>query len=238
MQFKPGTKTYVPADLVWAGPVSMLEAKWTDKNGSTVRFKLLESDPEKRNPFVEFTKRRKGRAGTRFRMVCTIVKPPCQVIYDNEVMLAGWADSQTTGHSVTFWLSSDHMGHPFEGYYRGQEDFVVALKEIDDDETIIDAAQRDKVEQAKVKPSSRLSYAAVMLCKNSDFWQWINIYGDLEPGGEHDVNTTEKARAWLLGVMDISSRAELDKIDDRGNAFIHTVQRPFSRWLGEQQYGH
>ena len=226
------------SNIAYNSRVIMHEAKWTDIEGSTVTFKLPmdETAERRRNPFQKFTKRRKGRAGTRFAMVCYEIQNECQgpMVYKDEAMLAGWNDSQTNGHTVKFWLCADGMGHPFDGYARKTECFVIALIELDDDNETIDQKMRDRVEKAATRPSSRPSYGAVMLCKNPEFYkyavgecgeQWMKDYGHLD--AEHF------SKEFVLCELSISSRAELDQSEELRERYHRRVYKPFMATQGD-----
>jgi hypothetical protein len=198
-----------------------------------------------RNPFERFTKRRKGKAGTRFMMVCQLIIDKAdgmrQMIYEDEVMLAGWNDSQQKGHTVKFWLSADHMGHPFEGISRTST-LIASLVELDDDDEPIDQNMRDRVERQGKLPSERVSYVAAMLCKSEGLWEYIKEQGEWEEaeigseadtarvGGYHDV-----ARYWMLMKLGIKSRAELDKDPELAERFHNEIRRPFLDWQGPRE---
>lgn len=223
------------SEVAYDGFVTMHEAKWTDKDGSTVTFKLPMAGMEnQRNPFEKWTKRRKGHAGTRFMMAC---KQQEMLVYADEAMLAGWNDSQTTGHTVKFWLAMDQLGHPFEGFERHNDQFYISLVELDDDQEIIDQKVRDRVESASKRPSERLSYVAAMLCKNEGFWEWLNhderIKQRIKEGHADPLNMEEEARQWILRALSIGSRAELDKDPALAQRFHQNIRRPFLMWQGE-----
>lgn len=223
-------------DLAYAASVSMHEAKWTDKEGSTVTFKLPMTESEdQRNPFHAFTKRRKGRAGTRFMLVCVDVKLN-QEIYSDEVMLCGWNDSQSNGHTVKFWLATDTMGHPFEGFERNEADrFYISMVEIDDDNKPINQKMRDRVESQGKTSSERVSYVAAMLCKNEGFWTYvteIDPYAQKEGLDAADLGE-DGARTFLCNTLGIKSRAELDKSELLAQQFHEQIRRPFLVWQGE-----
>jgi hypothetical protein len=197
------------SDLAYSARVTMHSAAWGDETGSVVTFKLpMTKDAEDvRNPFHSFTKRRKGRAGTRFMMVCHTAGEVRHALYEDEVMLAGWNDSQQNGHTAKLWIASDAMGHPFEGVGRKQE-LIISLVELDDDNEPIDQKMRDRVEKQGIHPQSRLSYAAVMLCKNDMFWQWCRE-SDYTLAGNPIVDE-ESAKLWIYLMCRIESRAELN----------------------------
>jgi hypothetical protein len=224
--------------LAYYATVQMHEAKWTDKEGSTVTFKLpmgAQRD-DQRNPFYYYTKRRKGRAGTRFIMVCVDQKLK-QTIYEDEVMLCGWNDSQTNGHTVKFWLCADTLGHPFEGFERHEpERFYISLVELDDNNESIDQAVRERVERVNTKPSERVSYIAAMLCKNEGFWTYVleltaMTEQDCKAMGITDLE--DYCRQWMLDQLNINSRSWLDKDEESAKQFHEKIRRPFLHWQGE-----
>lgn len=196
--------------IAWTGRVTMDCAAWGDENGSTVTFRLPMNDKaeDKRNPFHSFTKRRKGKAGTRFMMAChTAGDGVRHALYEDEAMLAGWNDSQQKGHTVKLWLCNDNMGHPFDGVSRTTP-LLVALTELDDDQEPIDQKMRDRVEKQGTRPSERLSYAAAMLCQNDMFWKWCRENGYTLAG--NPVVDEESAKLWIYLMCNIGSRAHLD----------------------------
>jgi hypothetical protein len=216
--------------------VTMHEAKWTDQEGSTVTFKLPMSRDaeEQRNPFHAYTKRRKGKAGTRFMMACVNEQNSLQSVYEDEVMLAGWNDSQTNGHTVKFWLCSDALGHPFDGFNRNKDVFYISLVELDDDNEPINQKMRDRVESVGKRPSERLSYVAAMLCKNEGFWQYVReVSSDQWKMDYKHLDDENLAREFMLCEMSISSRAELDKDPVLAERFHDVIRRPFLEWRGE-----
>lgn len=210
----------------WNGIVTMHNAAWGDEAGSTVTFKLpMNSAGDIRNPFHDFTKRRKGKAGTRFFMVVSTAEDVPEMAYSDEVMLAGWNDSQQHGHTVKFWICNDAMGHPFEGFSRTQE-FALVLSEIDDDNEPIDQKMRDRVERQETRPAERLSYAAAMLCKNPAFWEWA-AQDDTMVLARRPITLEADAISWLYEALSISSRAEIDNDPVIAGLFERKIRKPF-----------
>lgn len=217
----------------WYGIVKMHSASWGDEAGSTVTFKLsMQASADVRNPFHTFTKRRKGRAGTRFYMAVTTSEDAPKSIYLDEVMLAGWNDSQQNGHTVKLWICNDKLGHPFEGISRNDE-LALALTELDDDNEPIDQKMRDRVEQQSTPTSSRLSYAAAMLCKNDSFWEYLNE--DMDQANDFmnpRVKDESGAKKWMYQELGISSRAELDTDPVAARRFEDVIRKPFMEYIG------
>ena len=140
----------MPIDnIAWAGELLMLEAKWTDRDGHTVKFQLVTPNEERPNPFKQFTKRRSGKAGTRFHMTASeIVKKgdPQIIAYDGEAMLAGWSDTNSTGYVVSFWVHPTTGVHPFELHARNVSAFMCVLVELTDQDEAVNQAKRAKIE--------------------------------------------------------------------------------------------
>lgn len=214
--------------IAWEGPVQMVEAKWTDKDGSLVRLKLLAVNEDRRNPFVTFTKRKKG-SGTRFTASIVELEPPHTPVYSDEAMLAGWNDSQSGGMSVTLWLAHDRMGHPFEGVSR-KTALQLVLIELDDDNEPVNQRVRERMEAGGKSPyrtaSERPSYAAAMLCKNPEFWEWIDIVDPLV-----HIVSEDHAALWLRERLNVGSRGALDRDAALAERFRKEIQHPFSTWL-------
>ena len=221
--------------IAFTSIVTMHQAAWGDEAGSTVTFKLpMTNTGDIRNPFHSFTKRRKNHSGTRFQMSVSTCHDEPQPVYMDEAMLAGWNDSQQNGHTVKFWLCNDAMGHPFEGWSRTQE-FALALVELDDDNEPIDQKMRDKVEQQSTPTTSRMSYAAAMLCKESNFYAFINE--DIEQSGDFispKVKNEEDAKQWIYQKCGISSRAELDSVSQSAVHFDN-IRKVYLEWIGEDR---
>ena len=207
--------------------VTMHAAAWGDESGSVVTFRLPTQE-NTRNPFHAYTKRRSGRSGTRFHMVCNQVEG--QAIYDDEVMLAGWNDSQQNGHTVKFWIAADQMGHPFEGIGR-KTDLALALAELDDDNEAIDPNMSDKVEGQKTHASQRPSYGAVMLCKNEQFWKYIEATDPFVQSHAMRVGE-QQAKEYMCGVIGMESRAELNHSEELRVRYHKEISLPFQSWGG------
>jgi hypothetical protein len=224
--------------IAWKGELILAAATWADNAGHKAKFKVV-GDTRGPNPFKYFTKRRKGKAGTRFMATLAHVKedaPNGVVIpFTVELMLANWTDSSTSGHSVEFWCPPPDQGmHVFEGYERNKDSFMVALAELDDDDAVIDQKKREVVEQAEKsphKPGQRLSQAAAMMCQNEQFWEWATV--NSHPPLSVMVDSKEKAADWLRQSLAIESRAELDRDPAKAQRFHDEIRKPFVQWQQE-----
>jgi hypothetical protein len=219
--------------IAWTGRVTMARADWGDENGSTVTLKLpMNKDAQdRRNPFHAYTKRRKGKAGTRFMMaVQTAGEDVRHALYEDEAMLAGWNDSQQNGHTVKLWLCNDGMGHPFDGISRTAE-LIVSLVELDDDQEPIDQKMRDRVEKQGIHPQSRLSVACAALCRNPKFHEYLyqDEWCKQKRSGRHGATWEDIAKNWFYRHCEIKSRRELDDpANTKAIEMFHYVRKKFA----------
>ena len=215
----------------------MARADWGDENGSTVTFKLpMAHSEDVRNPFHAFTKRRKGKSGTRFMMACqTASEDVRHALYEDEAMLAGWNDSQQNGHTVKLWLCNDGMGHPFEGVSRTQA-LVVSLTELDDDNTVVDPKMRDRVEKQIDTGRQKLSNVAALLCRTEEFWDFCtedNVQSGSPLLMGNKVTSEDDAKQWMYLQLGIRSRAELDTAQQAAQLFHDKIRKPYEEWFAE-----
>lgn len=218
------------SNVAWQGEVVLAEAKWTDKDGHMVKFKLADADKSGANPFKGFTKRRANRAGTRFSASIVEIKRPDHFAYQGELMLAGWGDTSTQGHTVVFWIEPP-MGarmHPFEGYQRDSDAFMAVLTELGDDDEAIDQAARAKVEKpaARGRGPQRLSQVAALLCSNPDFRDWIQMTQEV-PESNNPLDTAQ----WVRDRLSVESRRSLDEDEGVAQMFHDEIRRPFAEYM-------
>lgn len=214
--------------LAWAGELVLLEAKWTDKDGYTVKLKIATPNEARPNPFKEFTKRRGGKVGTVFYASMRNVQEG-GAGYDGELMLLGWGDTNSQGYTVAFQLADVGEHHPFKGCARGLSSWMVALAEVSDEGKAVDQAQRERVEkQTPGRKQQTLSSVAAMLCANPRFWQWIN---DTQLGSAVPrVFTVYQAADWMRDTLGVDSRRDLDTMDGKAKMFHEKIRLPFVEW--------
>ena len=237
--------------IAWAGELELLEAKWTDKDGHLVKFRLVTPNEERPNPFKAFTKRRGKRGGTRFIASLSHVQgmKTDNVMYNGEFMLAGWSDTSTAGYSVTFWCEPPEVGiHSFDGYSRGVDTFMAALVELDENDQPIDQERRDRVEAAtapkaekggeKADPATasnarrgprKLSQYAAMMCGNDEFWDWINK--TQLSNSEPRIFSTEQAANWMRSKLGIDSRRDIDTMESKEKMYHELIRKPYAAYM-------
>lgn len=227
--------------IAWAGELVLLEAKWTDRDGHLVKFKIAAPNEERPNPFKAYTKRRSGKAGTIFGSACAHIGgvKTDETVYSGQLMLAGWADTSTKGYTVTFWCEPPDQGmHPFEGFQRGKDAFMCMLVELDEDNAVIDQGKRERVENA-ARPSAprrqKLAQLAGMFCSNPVFHRWINEVG--RSNTQPAVYDQEGAAGWMREALGIDSRRQLDEMEEKARMFHEKIRQPFVDWQQEQGIG-
>ncbi len=137
------------------------------------------------------------------------------IAFQGEIMLLNWAESSTRGRTVTFLLSEDGESHPFKDFTirqgkRAGQRFMAVLVQIDDNE------------QPVQQPTQRLSQTAAVMCKDPEFWTWASSR-TFDP-----VNTEDTARQFMLDIVGIQSRGELDRDASAADRFNRLVVMPFS----------
>lgn len=131
-------------------------------------------------------------------------------------MLLQWAESSTRGRTVTFLLNEDEETHPFREFSiksgkRAGQRFMAVLVQIDDNDQIVSQKQR----------SSQLAY---LLCQDQQFWHWAN-----ERSFDR-IESESAARSWMLELIGVSSRSELDQSDAARSRFEQLVLQPFNAY--------
>ena len=154
-------------------------------------------------------------------------------LFSDEVQLAGWVESHSSGAKITFWLSDSAQLDVFRGLtarkanQAGQR-FACVLVEINDDETL--AAQIDTSaliakpgeSLQEVAPIGPLCLLAVTLCKDPNFLAWGNFL--------HAAH----ARACILEICGMDSRKSLDTNAEAALRFHQRIRKPYNAWLFER----
>lgn len=146
-------------------------------------------------------------------------------LFSDEVQLAGWSDSHTSGAKVTFWLSDPALLEPFRGMTErkgktaGQR-LAMVLVEIGDDEK--------PVEQPK-EPIGELCRLAVMWCKDPTFQEWLIGKETLDQNPGIDPEATAKRR--ILHLCGVDSRKELDTNTAAATKFHMGIRNPYMEYL-------
>lgn len=149
-------------------------------------------------------------------------------LFSDEVQLAGWSDSHTSGAKVTFWLSDPALLEPFRGMTErkgktaGQR-LAMVLVEIGDDEKPVPQPDKPK------EPIGELCRLAVMWCKDEQFHRWFIGECDIASNPGMDVEETAKRR--ILHLCGVDSRKELDTNTAAATKFHMGIRNPYMEYL-------
>lgn len=138
-----------------------------------------------------------------------------QIAFKGEMMLLQWAESSTRGRTVTFLLDNEGESHPFRDFTikagkRAGQRFMCVLVQIGDDEQPV----------AQQQPS-QLAY---LFCKDTAFWLWAS------ERSFDQINGEEAARAWMLSLLGLGSRSEIDHSEENRKRFEMLIKVPFSAY--------
>jgi hypothetical protein len=240
------TKTWIEdlmsstrAHRAFTGEVEFTGASEDDRTGRTVQFRLVRKPDEllTAHPFSTFTRRRRGHAGTRFEAVFSAIADEPWTV-SCEVMLLNWADGPA-GATVKFLLDFALDDHPFLKCVRRTKDsagsgFMLVLMEIDDDQTIVNQEQRDRVER---RSKQKLSNVAAMIVKHPRFHEWLR---EVRFGPSETIDgpiNTKIADTWLKDTISIDSKADLDNDENvKQIAAFLKLKAAFVEWQELQGY--
>lgn len=147
-------------------------------------------------------------------------------IFSDEVQLAGWSDSHTSGAKVTFWLKDPEQLAAFRGMTErkgktaGQR-LAMVLVEINDDETL------GSPQPEKDKPGP-LCLLAIQWCRDEVFQRWICRPSHINPFPEVSAGA---ARQKIITVCGVESRRELDTNDRAAMRFQELIRLPYMSYL-------
>lgn len=135
------------------------------------------------------------------------------IFYSGEVMLTNWSDNSHRGRTVTFRIGEDEDSHPFREHKTstrktaGQR-YQMVLVELGDDEKPVE------------KTPSQLAF---LLCKNEQFWHFINERSFVV------VDSEEGARSYILEACGVDSRSKLDTNPTARRHWEVMIWEPFQR---------
>lgn len=211
--------------IAYQGEVELLNASWAIDAGRMIEFRLEEQEI---NPFKIYQKRRNGKVGQRFHVSITSVDNQ-SVVYDGEIMLAGWADNSRKGQTVRLWLDEEATTHPFSGYEKSNRFVAVFVQLTDDNKPVDQVAQgrAEAVEQARGK--RKLSAEAHLMITGDAFLRYMQHCVPVI--GETPWNSY-RARRWVKWRLKIPSLADLDSDQKAAHLFHELIRKPFAEWNG------
>jgi hypothetical protein len=204
--------------------MELLNARWDLDSGRTVDFRITGNFATMRHPFKDFTRKRGGRVGTRFR--ATIGRSLTgEIVYDSELMLADWQEKPGTGMTVKFWLDDEASLHPFAGCQKRVRDnpgemFALAMMELTDD---------DQVQVQESQPKRRsLSSDAHLMVTSQMFVQYLRE----QKKDAGIIWDSKNARIYVKQVLGIESMSDLDANPEKAKLFHEKIRKPYANWNG------
>lgn len=186
--------------------------------------------------------------------------PEAFLVYYGEMLLKDWGDN-SAGESVEFWLNGDGA-HPFKNFKSskrsvGGSRFVAFVVEIDDDESFVNQAQKNKLKKAigETVRNGKHSQQCALVCKQNDFHNYLvgrvkrlepeqkRLFATTLPHGLYTEMTKTKmlvlleepekgelfAKMFLYWWCGMKSRRELDYSPKKFNAY-RQIQDDYFNW--------
>lgn len=152
-----------------------------------------------------------------------------KVSFHEEVMFAGYRDSNASGPVASFLLSDAEHLAMFRGITAAKggkagHRFYMTLVEINDDETT--GAEPTEPAHAKLGP---LALLAVQWARDPKFQAWAGSNWPHEDSCR--PLTQEECRMLVLDTCRIGSRRELDVVPSAGEIFKREIRGPFMAYL-------
>jgi hypothetical protein len=203
-------------DVAAFGLVTLHNAESSHTAGYKLTFTL--KDEKDYEQFSSVTKKRKGKAGVRYRMyLLTDVSELCR---DCEVFFLCWSVSNASGARIKFELHAPDDFDFFRILPAGQE-WSMTLIEIDDEEKVVDQKQKEVAETVKGGPKSQM---AGRLCADRLFQRFVANKEQLVKA------TPDQCAQFIRNKCSIISRAELDHDEAAWVRFTKWVSKPFAIW--------
>jgi len=166
------------------------------------------------------------------------------ISYQGEVMLSNWSETASAGRKVEFWLPEDPDDapeHPFKHFSRRMRGaagtrFQMVLVEIDDEgEPIprIHHESKPKLAQGGQLVGGAISKHAGRLCKDADFWEYLQATGRIEADTTDSHELEAAAAEYVRVTTGVESRRYLDHEREAQLAYENQIIHPYHEW---QQY--
>ena len=203
---------------------------WTDSSAQGAKVKFALADRGALAHFDTATRRRGKRAGQRYAAaISTLDGEPLMGL---ELWFAGANWAHQDGARAAFTVEDLDF---FRGLscrdQKPDEAFScwLTLVEVGDDETPVDQAKAELVEEPEAPPrkGGPRSKNAARLCHDDEFQWYVS-----EQDGLDDKASVTEADAYLKRIVGIGSKIDLD-YDDEAWARLETkVKSPFLLWAG------
>lgn len=206
--------------------VALHNAESSNAVGYKLTLRLL--DEAEYEQFSGITKRKKGKAGGRYRgYFLHVDKNLCT---QADLIFLGWTMSNSAGAKLRFEMESVNAFDHFRSLPAGEE-WSLTLVELDDEEKPVDQKQREVVETVKGGPRSQRAGA---MCSDPEFQTFVNL--QLMSRSSFKIRkfngraTPDECAQFIRDKCRISSRAELDHDAAAWDRFTAWVSKPFAIW--------
>lgn len=207
--------------------VALHNAESSNVAGYKLTLRLL--DETEYEQFSGITKRKKGKAGGRYRgYFLHLDKNLC---IQADLIFLGWTMSNTAGGKLRFEMESVNTFDHFRSLPAGEE-WSLTLVEIDDEEKPVDQKQREAVETVKGGPRSQRAGA---LCSDPDFQRFVAKQTGIDKlRGPGSVKARpDECAEFIREKCRINSRAMLDHDPAAWERFTRWVSKPFAIWSNQ-----
>lgn len=186
------------------------------------------------NPFKEYQKRRNGKVGQRFHGAIVEIDTQ-QSLYDGELMLAGWADTEK-GKTVKFWIDEEASTHPFAGCKKrtGSDVGTFMMGVL----VLLNCDQQPLAEEIESRGRSLSSQIHLMITgplfvafmtersQRTEFLHSKGLRWDSMYKGEM------MTKAYVKSFLKIESLSVLDHDKEKAELFHKVFREKFARWSG------
>jgi len=123
------------------------------------------------------------------------------------------------GYSLSLVIHPDDIPDDLVKDFVGSRYVVVMVRLDDEDKPMV---------REKETPGAHAVKMAAVLCRDMEFWSWVNNAWDLS------ITTEESCKKWLCEYLGIESRAEL-KTDAAARGLFETLRNGFYDWRGQDE---
>lgn len=145
-------------------------------------------------------------------------------VFQGEVQLRRWSESNTQGVQVTFALAESADLDKFKGL--DGKRFMAVLVQIGDDEQPVKPVESHQIKKDR-EPLGDLCWRAVQWCKEPEFQAFLT---DAAPNMSA-VECEKDAGARVKFLCNVHSRKEIDESADARGRFNALIRGPYQKYL-------
>jgi hypothetical protein len=122
------------------------------------------------------------------------------------------------GYSLTLVIHPDDIPEELVKDFVGAR-YVVVMVRLDENE--------QPMQREKETPGAHAVKMAGVLCRDLEFWSWVNNAWDLS------ITSEAECAKWLCEYLGLESRSEL-KTDEEARGLFNTLRNGFYDWRGQE----